>query len=99
MRDHHIKHMKKIITLFVTGLSEKPSYFEKKHYAKYGSKINYVIGEINYDIKHGVRASEVLDFLDSINLSGMETKSENEESLKRVDEIRKFFVSNLIEQK
>ncbi len=98
MRDYHIKHMEKIITRFVAGLSDNPSYHEKKHYAKYGSKISYVINEINYDIKHGVRISEVLDFLESISLNQIGITSKNEESIKRVDEIKKIFGINIIEQ-
>lgn len=98
MRDYHIKHMEKVITRFVAGLSDNPSYHEKKHYAKYGSKINYVINEINYDIKHGVKGSEVLSFLESINQNQVIINSNNEESLKRLNQIKKIFDVGLMEQ-
>ncbi|HYZ60101.1 MAG TPA: hypothetical protein VE544_10640 [Nitrososphaeraceae archaeon] len=60
--------MQKTIVKFISGLSELESGYswKKRQHKKYSGNIGYVRRNIQFDIKHGVTAEEVITFLDKV---------------------------------
>ncbi len=62
----HFEHMQKTFVMFVSGISDDATSFQKKIHRKYNGKIGYVRRNIDFDLKHGVTREEVIAFLDKI---------------------------------
>ena len=95
LREWHVEHMEKTVTKFVTGLSEDATMWEKKQNKRYG-KISIVCRQIEYDIKHGVKKEQVLEYIEKIRThSGFLSVLKNEGSLNRLDQIKDHFTPSL----
>jgi hypothetical protein len=89
MRDWHVKHMQDTIVIYLTGLSENATRWQRRLDKKYGN-LAQVTKRINYDLKHGVEKQEVVAFLELIktdqsfsdlrNTSGFEDRLSSLES-------------------
>jgi hypothetical protein len=64
MKDWHLEHMQKTIVKYVFGLieDEKGSKWKVNQHKKYGGNLANVLGNIDFDIRHGVTKDEVLIF-------------------------------------
>ncbi|MFL6471682.1 MAG: hypothetical protein ACJ71H_12630 [Nitrososphaeraceae archaeon] len=92
MREWHVKHMEKTIIKFVTGLSENATKWEKRQNKRYG-RITSICRQISYDIKQGVTNEQVIMLLQKIrNDSSFSSLRQNNDSIKRLDEIEKHFM-------
>jgi hypothetical protein len=93
MREWHVKHMEKTIIKFVRGLSANANSWEKRQYKRYGG-LNNICRQIHYDIKHGATIEQVLILLQKIrNDSSFSSLQEDNESMQRLNELDKHFVS------
>ena len=59
MRDWHLEHVEKVILRYIKGLSDDATSFEKRNFKKYGNVVS-CFKQIEYDMKHGVTAEEVI---------------------------------------
>jgi hypothetical protein len=92
MREWHVKHMEKTIIKFVTGLSANANRWEKRQNKRYG-RITSICRQISYDIKQGVTNEQVIMLLQKIrNDSSFSSLRQNNDSIKRLDEIEKHFM-------
>src|SRR5438094_5077501 len=98
MTEWHVEHMEKIVTKFVTGLSENATKWEKKQNKRYG-RISIVCRQIEYDVKHGATIQQVLMHIQKIRThSTYLSLLRNEGSLKRLDELKQHFSPPPIER-
>jgi hypothetical protein len=65
MRDWHLEHVEKVILRYIKGLSDDASSFEKRNFKKY-SNVASCSKQIEYDMKHGVTAEEVIAVMQKI---------------------------------
>ncbi|MFL6321987.1 MAG: hypothetical protein ACJ71K_21660 [Nitrososphaeraceae archaeon] len=92
MREWHVKHMEKTVVKFVTGLSENATKWEKRQNKRYG-RITSICRQISYDVKQGVTNEQVIMLLQKIrNDSSFSSLRQNNDSIKRLDEIEKHFM-------
>jgi hypothetical protein len=92
MREWHVKHMEKTVVKFVTGLSENATKWEKRQNKRYG-RITNICRQISYDVKQGVTNEQVIMLLQKIrNDSSFSSLRQNNDSIKRLDEIEKHFM-------
>ncbi len=92
MREWPVKHMKKTVVKFVTGLSENATAWEKRQNKRYG-KITSICRQISYDIKHGGTIEQVLLLLQKIrNDSSFSSLQKNDGSMERLNELDKHFL-------
>ncbi len=90
LRDWHFEHMQKTVVKFISGLSELESGYswKKRQHKKYSGNIGYVRRNIQFDIKHGVTAEEVVAFLDKVqNDSSFSDLRKSEGSEERIKEL------------
>ena len=89
MKEWHLEHAEKTIVRFSNGLSPDASSFEKRTFKKYGT-LSYCIKQIEYDMKHGVYKTEVMEILRKIRLdekyAELRTNVEAMERLKEVED-------------
>lgn len=87
MKEWHSEHVEKTIVRFSKGLSADASSFEKRNFKKYGT-ISHCIKQIEYDMKHGVEKSEVLEIMRKIRLDEKYLElRENPEAIRRLEEL------------
>jgi hypothetical protein len=87
MKDWHLEHVETTIVRFSKGLSPDASSFEKRNFKKYGS-ISHCIKQIEYDMKHGVDRSEVMEILRKIRLDEKYSDlRRNPEAIARLQEL------------
>jgi hypothetical protein len=60
MREWHLEHVEKVILRYIKGLSDDASSFEKRNFKKY-SNVTSCSKQIEYDMKLGVTAEEVIE--------------------------------------
>lgn len=87
MKEWHLEHVETTIVRFSKGLSPDASSFEKRNYKKYGT-ISHCIKQIEYDMKHGVDNSEVMEILRKIRLDEKYSElRKNPEAIARLGEL------------
>jgi hypothetical protein len=88
MKEWHLEHVEKAIILFAKGIPPDASSFEKKNYKRYGT-ISHCVKQIEYDMKHGVEKTEVMEVLRKIRLNKKyaELRS-NAEAIGRLEELQ-----------
>ncbi len=87
MKAWHLEHVEKTIVRFIKGLSPDASSFEKRNYKKYGT-ISYCIKQIEYDMKHGVDKTEVMEILRKIRLAANYADlRQNAEAVERLERL------------
>ena len=94
LTEWHVEHMEKTVTKFVKGISEDATMWEKKQNKRYG-KISIVCRQIEYDIKHGVKKEQVMEYIEKIRTHSGLTVLKNEGSLNRLDQIKDHFNPSL----
>jgi hypothetical protein len=67
MKDWHLEHSEKVVVRFVKGLSADASAFERRNHKRYGS-ITQCVKQLEYDMKHGVERTEVMDVIKKVRL-------------------------------
>lgn len=67
MKDWHLEHSEKVIIRFAKGLSSDATAFERRNHKRYGS-ITQCVKQLEYDMKHGVDRSEVMDLIKKVKL-------------------------------
>jgi hypothetical protein len=89
MKEWHLENMKKTVLKYVTGLPDTATSYQKRQYKKYSGNLAKIHKSIAFDIKHGVTAIEVLDFLDKVR-NGHEFANirDKEGSIERLDLIK-----------
>jgi hypothetical protein len=89
MKDWHLEHVEKVIIRYIKGISPDASSFEKRNFKKY-STISSCAKQIEYDIKHGVTAEEVLAVMQKIRQdnSFLELRT-NPGTVQRLDELER----------
>jgi hypothetical protein len=94
MKEWHLENMRKTIVKYVTGLSDTATSYQKRQHKKYGGNLANIHKGIAYDIRHGVRIEEVIDFLDKIRnepeFAGIRNKEGN---MERLDLIKIHFTT------
>lgn len=65
MRYWHLEHVEKAILRYIKGLSDDASSFEKRNFKNY-SNVAGCSKQIEYDMKHGVAAEEVIAVMQKI---------------------------------
>ena len=65
MKDWHLEHSEKVIVRFVKGLSSDATAFERRNHKRYGS-ITQCVRQLEYDMKHGVERSEIMEVIKKI---------------------------------
>jgi hypothetical protein len=92
MREWHLENMKKTIVKYVSGLSDTATSNQRKQHKKYSGNLAKVHQSIAFDIRHGVRIEEVLDFLDKIRSEPEFADIRDKEgSMERLDMIEVHF--------
>jgi len=95
LTEWHVEHMEKVVTKFVTGLSENATSWEKKQNKRYG-KISIVCRQIEYDIKHGVTIDQVLEYIQKIRThSDLLSLLKNDGSINRLDQLKEHFAPSI----
>ena len=89
MKEWHLENMKKTVLKYVAGLSDTATSYQKRQHKKYSGNLAKIHKSIAFDIKHGVTAIEVLDFLDKVR-NGHEFANirDKEGSIERLDLIK-----------
>jgi hypothetical protein len=91
MKEWHAEHIEKVIVKFARGLSPDASAFEKRSYKKYGT-ITHCTRQIEYDMKHGVEHTEVMEIFRKIRLDKMYKELQsNAEATARLRELEDLF--------
>ena len=67
MKDWHLEHTEKVIIRFAKGLSADATAFERRNHKRYGS-ITQCVKQLEYDMKHGVDRTEVMEVVRKIRL-------------------------------
>lgn len=67
MKDWHLEHTEKVVIRFAKGLSSDATAFERRNYKRYGN-ITQCVKQLEYDMKHGVDRSEVMDVVRRVRL-------------------------------
>jgi hypothetical protein len=92
MKEWHVNHMEQTIIKFVTGLSVDASRWERRQNKHYGT-LTKVCRRIEYDIKHGATAEQVLLLLQKIrNDSSFSSLQDDNDSMERLNELDKHFL-------
>ena len=87
MKEWHVEHVETTIARFSKGLSPDASSFEKRNFKKYGT-VSHCIKQIEYDMKHGVEKSQVMEILRKIRLDEKYSElRENPEAIARLEEL------------
>jgi hypothetical protein len=93
MRDWHLEHVEKVILHYIKGLSDDASSFEKRNFKKY-SNVTSCSKQIEYDIKHGVAAEEVIAVMRKIRHDDSYSEfRQNQEAVQRLDDLERQLVS------
>lgn len=67
MKEWHLEHSEKVVVRFVKGLSADATAFERRNHKRYGS-ITQCVKQLEYDMKHGVDKSEIMDVMRKVRL-------------------------------
>ncbi|WP_148699565.1 hypothetical protein [Candidatus Nitrososphaera evergladensis] len=87
MKDWHLEHIEKVAVKFARGLASTATYSEKRNHKKFGTA-TFCIKQIEYDMKHGVEKSEVMEVFRKIRLDEKYAKLwSNVEALNRLQEL------------
>ena len=93
MRDWHLEHVEKVILRYIKGLSDEASSFEKRNFKKY-SNVTSCSKQIEYDMKHGVTAEEVIAVMRKIRHDKSYSKFRQiQEAVQRLDDLERQLIS------
>lgn len=67
MKDWHLEHTEKVVIRFVKGLSSDATAFERRNHKRYGT-IAQCVKQLEYDMKHGVEKTEVMDVIRKVRM-------------------------------
>ena len=93
MRDWHLEHVEKVILRYIKGLSDDASSFEKRNFKKY-SNVTSCSKQIEYDMKHGVTAEEVIAVMQKIRHDDSYSEFRQiQEAVQRLDDLERQLIS------
>jgi hypothetical protein len=93
MRDWHLEHVEKVILRYIKGLSDDASSFEKRNFKKY-SNVGSCSKQIEYDMKHGVTAEEVIAVMQKIRHDDSYSEFRRiQEAVQRLDDLERQLIS------
>lgn len=93
MRDWHLEHVEKVILRYIKGLSDDASSFEQRNFKKY-SNVTSCSKQIEYDMKHGVTAEEVIAVMQKMRHDGSYSEFRQiQEAVQRLDDLERQLIS------
>jgi hypothetical protein len=93
MREWHLEHVEKVILRYIKGLSDDASSFEKRNFKKY-SNVASCCKQIEYDMKHGVTAEEVITVMQKIRHDDSYSEFRQiQEAVQRLDDLERQLIS------
>jgi hypothetical protein len=93
MREWHLEHVEKVILRYIKGLSDDASSFEKRNFKKY-SNVTSCSKQIEYDMKHGVTAEEVIAIMQKIRHDDSYSDFRQiQEAVQRLDDLEQQLIS------
>jgi hypothetical protein len=93
MRDWHLEHVEKVILRYIKGLSDDATSFEKRNFKKYGNVVS-CFKQIEYDMKHGVSAEEIIEVMQKIRQDDSYSEFRQiHEAVQRLDDLERQLIS------
>ena len=91
--ERHLEHVEKVILRYIKGLSDDASSFEKRNFKKY-SNVASCSKQIEYDMKHGVTAEEVIAVMQKIRHDDSYSEFRQiREAVQRLDDLEQQLIS------
>jgi hypothetical protein len=93
MREWHLEHVEKVILRYIIGMPQNASYFKKRIYKKHYGTAARCVKQIEYDIRHGVTKTEVMEIIGKIRIDirHADLLRSNPEVMTRLDELEQSF--------